>query len=188
MTEPYSSAQRVTIMRLWGRIDPGRGDERPSRQARIEEISSTIGRRIQSANNLTKDEASKVIEAWKKSLGETFQSAPYGRKPHKADPNAKTSSTFALKIAALAEFFWYPLDWNDHLRRRLGQKFKLSRLAALTYQQARSLKEELLERAAVRDLRADGHTGPLSRAAIGAKKAALRTRFFPSQGQRRSAA
>ena len=74
------------------------------------------------------------------------------------------------------------------MRRRLGQKFRASRLDALTYQQARSLKEELLERAAVRDLRAGGHTGPLSRAAIGEKKAALRQEFFPSQGQRRSAA
>lgn len=191
--------QLRAIHAMWREISPGISQSSEhgfgaaaERAARLAWISEIILRPLPTTRDLSRDEAQRVIERMKAELGQEFRPAPYrGRKKSKGKRQRvkveTASSWMAVKLAELAAELWPPPeDWRQRLRARLADPhYAVARVQDLSRRQAWNLKEELLQRIAVRNLKIDSRfsgddaqSKPVSRTEIEAEKARLRANFF----------
>ena len=140
----------------------------------------------------------RLLAVYKEATGEEFKGPGYGTGYQGAWRKnqariSKASPDELLKLGEISVELWnaHGEDWFKLLCARTMQRFRVSNPRFLTPGQARSMVEELLQRIAVKRIRArhiyDGlpQDAPISRHDIEEDKEVLRKRFFTAEAQRR---
>jgi hypothetical protein len=184
------AATRKTITWLqinWKGVEANLGDTGTcdtSRSLRMDYATSLLGRPISTFNDLSQAEADRLVMAYKQELGEEFKGPGYGGGRHrqKAAGNGQfaASAYELLKLSEISCELWNGMgeDWFQLLCARVNERFGAANPQALTPRQAKYMVEELLQRLFVRDCRASGYAGEISRKMIEAGKEYLRAKFF----------
>jgi len=183
--KPLSADQLAALHAIWKQIDAGRGDDRPSREARLDFCAAVIKRPLATTKDLSREEAQQVIQAMKQETGQEWRppgAGWRGRRRKSGAIRARISAAEQAKIGALAADLWGE-RWNEMLAARCQERFRVASLNSLTPRSARQLVEELLQRVAVIHI-ANRHQPPIARAEIEAEKEILRKRYFTDKKQR----